>query len=177
MLNKIVKIFKKRNNIVCMALDKTDRTILVLLQKDGRMTNVELAERINLSEAACLRRVRALEQSGLLQGYVALVDPIKVGLPANAFVQVTLQQEQQQDLEAFEKAVQAIPEVMECYLMTGEFDYLLRVVVSDMSDFERIHRRYLTGFARRRPGALEFCAADRDQKNGATAYLAWPLRG
>jgi Lrp/AsnC family leucine-responsive transcriptional regulator len=127
-----------------MRLDKTDRAILVALQGNGRMTNVELAERVNLSEAACLRRVRALEQSGLLEGYVALVDPIKVGLPANAFVQITLQQEQQKDLEAFEKAVRAIPEVMECYLMTGEFDYLLRVVVADMGDFERIHRRYLT---------------------------------
>jgi len=127
-----------------MQIDKTDRAILVALQSNGRMTNVELAERVNLSEAACLRRVRALEQSGLLEGYVALVDPIKVGLPANAFVQITLQQEQQKDLEAFEKAVRAIPAVMECYLMTGEFDYLLRVVVADMGDFEGIHRRYLT---------------------------------
>ena len=144
-MNKIVKIQIKRNKIAIMTIDKTDRAILVALQTDGRMTNVELAQRVNLSEAACLRRVRALEESGLLQGYFALVDPIKVGLPANAFVQVTLQQEQQQDLEAFEKAVRAIPEVMECYLMTGEFDYLLRVVVADMGDFERIHRRYLTG--------------------------------
>lgn len=127
-----------------MKLDKTDRAILLALQGNGRMTNVELAEGVSLSAAACLRRVRALEKQGFLEGYVALVNATKVGLPANAFVQITLQQEQQKDLAAFEKAVRAIPEVMECYLMTGDFDYLLRVAVADMNDFERIHRRYLT---------------------------------
>ncbi len=127
-----------------MKLDKIDRSILAALQQDGRMTNVHLAERVSLSEAACLRRVRTLEAEGFIAGYVALVDPKKVGLPASAFVQITLQQEQQQDLDAFENAVGAIPEVMECHLMTGEFDYLIRVVVADMSDFERIHRQYLT---------------------------------
>ena len=127
-----------------MTLDKIDRSILVALQANGRITNVDLAERVSLSEAACLRRVRALEQQGFIAGYVALVDPKKVGLPASAFVQITLQQEQQKDLEAFEKAIGAIPEVMECHLMTGDFDYLVRVVVADIGDFERIHRRYLT---------------------------------
>ena len=127
-----------------MKEDKTDRAILALLQTDGRITNVELAQRVNLSEAACLRRVRALESAGYLDGYVGLVNPTKVGLTGNAFVQITLQQEQQRDLDAFEKAVRAVPEIMECYLMTGEYDYLLRVVVADMADFERIHRSYLT---------------------------------
>jgi DNA-binding Lrp family transcriptional regulator len=75
---------------------------------------------------------------------VALLDPGRLGLKDNAFVQITLQQEQQQDLAAFERAVRAIPEVMECYLMTGDYDYLLRVVVADMADFERIHRQSLT---------------------------------
>ncbi|MEE8308213.1 MAG: Lrp/AsnC family transcriptional regulator [Gammaproteobacteria bacterium] len=127
-----------------MILDKIDRSILVALQANGRITNVDLAGRVNLSEAACLRRVRALEEQGFIAGYVALVNPKQVGLPASAFVQITLQQEQQKDLEAFEKAIGAIPEVMECHLMTGDFDYLVRVVVADIGDFERIHRRYLT---------------------------------
>jgi DNA-binding Lrp family transcriptional regulator len=127
-----------------MSLDKVDRVILARLQRDGRLSNVRLAAAVNLSEAACLRRVRALEQAGYIEGYVALLNAGRLGLKDNAFVQITLQQEQQQDLSAFEQAVQAIPEVMECYLMTGEYDYLLRVVVADMADFERIHRQYLT---------------------------------
>jgi Lrp/AsnC family leucine-responsive transcriptional regulator len=141
---KIARMGKIHNNIAPMTLDKIDRSILVALQANGRITNVDLAERVNLSEAACLRRVRALEQQGFIAGYVALVNPKQVGLPASAFVQITLQQEQQKDLEAFEKAIGAIPEVMECHLMTGDFDYLVRVVVADIGDFERIHRRYLT---------------------------------
>ena len=131
-----------------MELDQKDRAILTALQRDGRISNVQLAEQVSLSEAACLRRVRGLEKGGYLDGYVALVNPAKVGLATNVFVQITLQQEQQGDLDAFEKAVQALPEVMECYLMTGEYDYLLRVVVSGMADFERIHRRYLTDLPR-----------------------------
>ena len=127
-----------------MSPDKIDRAILDCLQKNGRISNVRLAAAVNLSEAACLRRVRALEGAGYIEGYAALLDAGKLGLKDNAFVQITLQQEQQKDLAAFEKAVQAIPEVMECYLMTGEYDYLLRVVVADMGDFERVHRRYLT---------------------------------
>ncbi len=127
-----------------MTLDKIDRAILAQLQRDGRTSNVRLAAQVNLSEAACLRRVRALEAAGFIEGYVALLDPGRLGLKDVAFVQITLQQEQQRDLAAFEKAVRAIPEVMECYLMTGEYDYLLRVVVADMADFERIHRSALT---------------------------------
>jgi len=127
-----------------MKLDDHDRAILDALQRDGRVSNVQLATRIHLSESACLRRVRALEGAGLIQRYTAVVDQQKAGVPGNVFVSVALQRQDQADLQAFEEAVREVPEVMECYLMTGEFDYLLRVVVSDAADFERIHSQHLT---------------------------------
>lgn len=127
-----------------MSLDRFDRAILRALQRDGRISNVELAGLVNLSESACLRRVRALEAKGLIERYVALLNQKEAGLSGNVFVNIALNREEQSELAAFEKAVQALPEVMECYLMTGEFDYLLRVVVSDMADFERVHNESLT---------------------------------
>ncbi len=127
-----------------MKIDETDAAILETLQERARISNVELAERVHLSESACLRRVRGLEKAGIIAGYSALVDPVEVGLPSAVFVQLTLQRQDQTDLDAFEEAVRMIPEVMECYLMTGEFDYLLRIVVSDASDYERVHRQHLT---------------------------------
>lgn len=127
-----------------MKLDRYDRAILQALQQDGRISNVQLAARVNLSESACLRRVRALEQDGLIERYVALLNQKKAGVGGTVFVHIALRREEQSELAAFEKAVQAIPEIMECYLMTGEFDYLLRVVVSDMADFERLHNEALT---------------------------------
>ena len=125
-------------------LDRTDRSILHELQLDGRITNAQLAELVNLSESACLRRVRALEASGLLRGYVALIDQSSAGYPDNVFVTITLQSQQQSDLARFEAEVNAIPEVMECYLMSGDADYLLRVIVADARDYERIHSQHLT---------------------------------
>ena len=125
-------------------LDNTDRLILEALQGDGRLSNVELAARVHLSESACLRRVKALDNSGVIQGYRATVDPASVGLPDNVFVSVGLASQDQSDLDAFEEAVRRVPEVMECYLMTGDFDYLLRVVAAGATDYERIHRQYLT---------------------------------
>ncbi|OGT84076.1 MAG: AsnC family transcriptional regulator [Gammaproteobacteria bacterium RIFCSPLOWO2_02_FULL_61_13] len=136
-------------------LDRTDRTILAALQQDGRMANVALAARVNLSESACLRRVRALEQAGVIDRYVALLSQPAVGLPDSVFVEVSLTREQQKDLDAFENAVRKLPEVMECYLMSGEYDYLLRVVVANTADYERIHRENITrlpGVARVRSG-------------------------
>ncbi len=127
-----------------MRLDDTDRAILDVLQRDGRLSNVKLAERVHLSESACLRRVRLLEEAGVISRYAAVVDARSVGLPDNVFVSIALVRQDQADLDAFERAVCEVPEVMECYLMTGEFDYLLRLVVSDMADFERIHRDALT---------------------------------
>jgi Lrp/AsnC family leucine-responsive transcriptional regulator len=127
-----------------MKLDRTDNLILAALQRDGRLTNRELAERAHLSESACLRRVRTLEESGVIDGYTAHVNQAKVGLPGNVFVSITLNRQEQADLAAFEAAVTRVPEVMECYLMTGQQDYLLRVVVSDPADFERLHSQHLT---------------------------------
>ena len=127
-----------------MKLDKYDRAILGALQKDGRISNVDLSGLVNLSESACLRRVRRLETRGFIEKYAALLDQRQAGLSGNVFVHIALHREEQSELAAFEAAVQNLPEVMECYLMTGEFDYLLRVVVSDMADFERVHKESLT---------------------------------
>jgi len=127
-----------------MNLDRYDKAILAALQADGRISNVELAARVSLSESACLRRVRALEEAGMIDRYVALLNQAKAGVSGNVFVFIALHREVESELAAFELAVRDIPEVMECYLMTGEFDYLLRVVVSDMADFERLHRDSLT---------------------------------
>ena len=127
-----------------VTLDKYDTLILEALQRDGRISNKQLAEEVSLSESSCLRRVRALEESDVIDRYAALLSQPKVGLPGNVFVHIGLTREVESDLAAFEQAVRDIPEVMECYLMSGEFDYLLRVVVSDMADFERIHKTELT---------------------------------
>ncbi|MFQ5982137.1 MAG: Lrp/AsnC family transcriptional regulator [Woeseiaceae bacterium] len=127
-----------------MKIDRFDRAILKALQEDGRISNVDLAGLVNLSESACLRRVRRLENKGLIEKYTALLDQRQAGLAINVFVHIALHREEQSELAAFEAAVQNLPEVMECYLMTGEFDYLLRVVVSDMDDYERVHKEALT---------------------------------
>lgn len=127
-----------------MDIDRYDRQILDALQQDGRISNVDLARQVSLSESACLRRVRALEQAGLIERYVAVLDQKQLGLSGTVFVHIALRREEQSELAAFEAAINDIPEIMECYLMTGEFDYLLRLVVSDMADFERLHNEALT---------------------------------
>jgi Lrp/AsnC family leucine-responsive transcriptional regulator len=139
-----LSLFSIFAQLSAMTLDRYDKLILEALQRDGRISNVQLAARVNLSESACLRRVRALEESGLIDRYTALVSQPKVGLSGDVFVHIGLHREEQSELAAFEDAVRNIPEVMECYLMTGEFDYLLRVVVADMADFERLHKESLT---------------------------------
>lgn len=125
-------------------MDKLDHRILTELQRDGRLSNVELAGRVHLSESATLRRVRALEEAGVIQGYVALLNAQRTGFPINVFVTITLQRQDQHDLQRFEAAVREVPEVMECYLMTGVADYLLRVSCRDTEDFERLHSQHLT---------------------------------
>jgi len=139
-----LRLYKYFEQFPTMFLDRFDKMILEALQKDGRIRNVQLSHTVNLSESACLRRVRSLEESGIIDRYAALANQSKVGLPGNVFVHIGLHREEESELAAFEDAVKSIPEVMECYLMTGEFDYLLRVVVSDMADFERLHRDALT---------------------------------
>ena len=127
-----------------MKLDRQDRAILAAMQADGRISNVELAKAANLSESACLRRVRLLEESGLIYGYTTLVDQQLAGFPSTVFVQISLDKQQQTDIENFQRAVGNIPEVMECYLMTGDADFLLRVIAKDAADYERIHTQHLT---------------------------------
>jgi DNA-binding Lrp family transcriptional regulator len=127
-----------------MNLDRFDRAILQALQLDGRITNSTLAERVNLSESACLRRMRALEESGIIEGYTARINQQRAGCPVNVFVNITLDRQDEVDLRKFEEAIRKIPEVMECYLMTGDYDYTLRVVVADTADYERIHSKNLT---------------------------------
>lgn len=122
-------------------LDALDVKILECLQADGRITNQELSERVGLSPSPCLRRVRQLEADGIITGYVALVSPDHVGLTISAFVRVRLNQQDEKHLAIFETAVADFPEVMECYLMTGEADYQLRVLVPSLSDFEDVLRR------------------------------------
>ncbi len=125
-------------------LDRFDRAIVDALQNDGRLSNVNLAKAVNLSESACLRRVRALEESGLIYGHAVLVDQKIAGYPSTVFVQISLDKQQHKDIEKFETAVAKIPEVMECYLMTGDADFLLRVIAADATDYERIHTELLT---------------------------------
>ena len=118
-------------------LDRTDRKILELLQRDGRLANVELAEQVALSPSPCLRRVRALEEAGVVRQYVALLDPGKVGLALLAYVNVKLEKRGKMPVDEFSAAVQDWPEVVGCYAMTGDMDYLLRVHVEDLEHFSR----------------------------------------
>jgi Lrp/AsnC family leucine-responsive transcriptional regulator len=119
-----------------MNLDLIDIKILEALQADASLSNVELAKRIHLSPSPCLARVRALEASGLIRQYVALLDPNLLGLQLNVFISISLKQQSREALQAFEERISIRDEVMECYLMTGDADYLLRVAVPDMQALE-----------------------------------------
>lgn len=118
-------------------LDRIDRRILEILQRDGRLPNNELAAKVNLSPSPCLRRVRSLEEAGVIKRYVALLDPLKIGLGLLAYVSVKLEKKGHMQAEEFSRAVNAWPEVIECFSMTGDMDYLLRVHVRDLGDFSR----------------------------------------
>jgi DNA-binding Lrp family transcriptional regulator len=124
-------------------LDEIDRHILQELQEDARISNRELASRVGLSPAPCLRRVQQLEQAGVIRKYVALLDPVALGVGVTVFVQVSLDMQAQERVEIFEKAIARRPEVLECYLMSGEVDYLLRVVVPDVATYERFLKEWL----------------------------------
>jgi DNA-binding Lrp family transcriptional regulator len=129
-----------------MKLDKLDRELLRLLQADGRLTNAELAQRIGLSASAAFRRLQRLEQSGVIAGYSATLDGEAIGKPTTVFIEVTLASQVSTALDAFERAVAACDDVLECHLMSGDFDYLLRVAVADMRDYERVHRQQVAAF-------------------------------
>jgi Lrp/AsnC family leucine-responsive transcriptional regulator len=132
-------------------LDATDRRILTVLQKEGRITNAELSERINLSPSACHRRVQRLEEEGFIASYVALLDARRMGKPTTVFVEITLQSQSDEVLDAFEREVARVPDMLECHLMAGTADYLLKIMAQDTEDFARIHRQYLT----RLPGVAQ----------------------
>ncbi|AMY70804.1 Lrp/AsnC family transcriptional regulator [Frigidibacter mobilis] len=134
-----------------MELDATDRRILTVLQKQGRITNAELSERVNLSPSACHRRVQRLEEEGFIGSYVALLNARRLGRPTTVFVEITLQGQADEVLEAFEREVKKVPDVLECHLMAGTADYLLKVVAQDTEDFARIHRQHLA----RLPGVAQ----------------------
>lgn len=127
-----------------MPLDPKDKAILSALQADGSLANAALAERVDLSESTCLRRVKMLEQSGVIERYTAVLNPHKVGMTVSFLVRITLKGQTDRDLGAFEQAVCRVPEVAECYLTTGESDYMLRVVARSATDFERLHSKVLT---------------------------------
>jgi DNA-binding Lrp family transcriptional regulator len=134
--------------VLTTELDATDWQILALLQEDARISNVDLAKAVGLSPSPCLARVRALEEAGFIRRYVSLLDPQRVGLMVSVFIQVALEKQVESALEVFERAIRDRPEVMECYLMTGESDYLLRVVVPDLQALER----FILNFLSRVPG-------------------------
>ncbi len=125
-------------------MDQIDRNILKTLQENARVTNADLADKVGLSPAPCLRRVRALEESRVIRKYVTLLDPAAVNLGVTVFVQITLDHQVEGRLDVFEKAILRRPEVLECYLMTGDADYLLRVVVPDVSAYEQFLKTALT---------------------------------
>jgi Lrp/AsnC family leucine-responsive transcriptional regulator len=125
-------------------LDAIDRKILTLLQANGRFTIQELAEKVGLSASPCHRRLKLLEERGVITRYVAIVDQRSVGLPVSVFVSIKLARQKEEDLNRFAKAISGWSEVLECYLMTGHRDYLLRVVVSDLAAYEKFLKQKLT---------------------------------
>ena len=125
-------------------LDETDRRILRVLQKDGRITNADLSERVNLSPSACHRRVQRLEEDGFIAAFVALLDARKLGRPTTVYVEITLISQAEDVLDAFEREVARVPDLLECHLMAGSADYLLKIMVEDTEDFARIHRQHLS---------------------------------
>jgi Lrp/AsnC family leucine-responsive transcriptional regulator len=127
-----------------MKLDAIDIKILNALQEDASISNIELADRVGLSQSPCLRRVKALEEARIIRKRVTLLEPRSIDLSVNVFVNVTLEKQIRERLQDFEKEVLRRPEVLECYLMTGEADYLLRVVVQDLDAYERFLKNHLT---------------------------------
>ena len=134
-----------------MDLDPTDRRILTALQKTGRMSNADLAERVHLSASTCHRRVQRLEAESYIRDYVALLDERRMGRPTTVFVEITLSGQADEVLDAFAREVARVPDVLECHLMAGTADYLLKVLAADTDDFARIHRQHLA----RLPGVAQ----------------------
>lgn len=157
-------------------LDALDRSILAALQDDGRLSQVELAELVPLSPTAVARRIRALEEAGVIEGYQARISREALGLTMTITVSISLKSQSGERLAAFEKAVAAAPSIVSCHLMSGEDDYLLTVLARDLADFERIHKEELS----RLPGVtrLKSSFALREVKNRPLpASILSPARG
>jgi len=131
-------------------MDATDTRILTELQRNGRASAAEIGERVNLSLSAVHRRIKMLEESGAIRRYAAVLDPKALGYSHDFFVEVALQSQSADTMEAFEKAVRASPDIVECHLMTGAFDYLLRIATRGPEDYERVHRHALSAL----PGVM-----------------------
>lgn len=127
-----------------MAFDEIDRQIMAHLQADGRMTNVDLADRVGLTAPPCLRRVRTLEEKGAIRGYHADLDPVWLGYTITVFAMVSLKSQAETDLEAFEAHVASIPEIRECYMLNGDIDFILKIVARDLSSFQQFLTTKLT---------------------------------
>jgi Lrp/AsnC family transcriptional regulator, leucine-responsive regulatory protein len=125
-------------------IDPTDKRILAILQQDGRRRNTELADAINMTPAPCLRRVKQLEESGVIRKYVALVESRLVGLDLTALIEVKLVSQTQARLESFERTISKLPNVLECFLVTGDWDYVLKVVVGDLDEYQKFLVTQLT---------------------------------
>jgi len=127
-----------------LELDSIDRKILRALQDNGKVSMAELAEKVGLSPSPCARRVRLMEKAGIIKGYAAIIDQKKVGLPISAFASIKLERQREEDLDRFEEAVSRWPEVLDCYLMTGQRDYLMRIVAADLEAYEHFIKNKLT---------------------------------
>lgn len=130
-----------------MQFDRFDVAILAELQRHGRISNRELADKVGLSPAPCWRRLRTLEETGVIDHYVALLDPTKVGLSIVAFAHISLENHHANTVAEFDAAIQNSPEVLECYMTSGEYDYMLKVVVADMAAYERFFSEVLMQIA------------------------------
>lgn len=125
-------------------LDRIDSKIVAMLQSDGRITLQELAEKVGLSPTPCARRLRILEDEGIIKGYTAIVDQSKIGLPVSAFASIKLERQREEYLDRFAQTISKWPEVVDCYLMTGQYDYLMRIVVADLAAYETFLKTKLT---------------------------------
>lgn len=132
------------------SVDTIDRNILRLLRVDARMSNAKLAAEVGLSPSACMRRIKIMEEAGVIRGYTALVDTSNVEATIAVIINITLERQTEEHLDRFEAAVRRYPEIRECFLMTGGSDYLLRVEVANAGEFERIHKEILSTL----PGVL-----------------------
>jgi Lrp/AsnC family leucine-responsive transcriptional regulator len=135
---------RSRQNTPIRAIDAIDRRIIAAVQNDGRISTHELAAQVGLSPSPCARRLRLLEEAGIIKGYTAIIDQTRVGLPVSAFASIKLERQREESLDRFAQAVARWPEVVDCYLMTGQRDYLMRIVVRDLAAYERFLKDKLT---------------------------------